>query len=572
MDISSLKNRAVFVSFLLLLFVSNAGFAQNTDSSKIEKIEKIFERFAPESPGCVCAVNKGGETVFQKGYGMANLELDVPLSPDSVFYIASTSKQFTAASIAMLSLSGKVSLDSSIREHIPEMPDYAENITVKNLLHHTSGIRDYFCLFILKGWTEKEYFNNAMAVDLITRQKGVLFPPGERYAYSNSNYVLLAEIVKRTSRKTLNEYSRENIFKPLGMNNTHFDDNYEAIVKNRASSYGYNNGKYFRYLKAFDGVGDGNLLTTVNDLFKWGQNFKDHKLGGKEFTDLLLTRGKLNNGKELDYAFGLMPGTYRRLDIISHRGGGLNGFKTDFIRFPEQDFSVAVLCNVEVANPTLIALQVSDIFLDDIMTPKESPMAKPAIERKEIDADSSILDDYVGEYSIVGTTMFITLDGKQLTTQITGQPKDEIFPESENKFFLKGADVQWEFKRNENGEVTAAILYQGGQEIEAPKKKPTVPLAPEKLNEYTGVFYSLELDIEYTVSLKDKNLVIKYAYIDDVVLKSSDPDKFTGGTSWLGTSKLEYIRDKDNKITGFNLSAMDIQNIGFTKKGIGGCN
>ena len=267
----------------------------------------------------------------------------MPLSPGSVFYIASTSKQFTAASIAMLSLSGKVSLDSSIREYIPEMPDYAENITVKNLLHHTSGIRDYFWVFTLKGWTEKEYFNNTMAVDLITRQKGVLFPPGERYAYSNSNYVLLAEIVKRTSGKTLNEYSRENIFKPLGMNNTHFDDNYETIVKNRVSSYGYDsNKKYFRYLKAFDAVGDGNLLTTVNDLFKWGQNFKDHKLGGKEFTDLLLTRGKLNNGKELDYAFGLMLGTYRGLNIISHRGGGLKGFKTDFIRFPEQDFSVAV--------------------------------------------------------------------------------------------------------------------------------------------------------------------------------------------------------------------------------------
>ena len=204
MDIQSLKHRAVFVSFLILLFVSHAGFAQTPDSSKIEKIEKIFERWGSESPGCVCAVNKGGETVFQKGYGMANLELDVPLSPDSVFYIASTSKQFTAASIAMLSLSGKVSLDSSIREYIPEMPDYAENITVKNLLHHTSGIRDYFWLFTLKGWTEKEYFNNAMAFDLITRQKGVLFPPGERHAYSNSNYVLLAEIRGRLSGHYLN--------------------------------------------------------------------------------------------------------------------------------------------------------------------------------------------------------------------------------------------------------------------------------------------------------------------------------------------------------------------------------
>lgn len=562
MDISRLKTRVFSVLFLLLLFVSNACFAQISDSSKIEKIEKIFKEWNPESPGCVCAVNKGGETVFQKGYGMANLELDVPLSPDSVFYIASTSKQFTAASIGMLSLSGKVSLDSSIKEYIPEMPDYAKEITVKNLLHHTSGLRDYFRVLALKGWTEKEYLNNDMVVDLISRQKGVLFPPGEQFAYSNSNYVLLAEIVKRTSGKTLNEYSRKNLFEPLGMNNTHFDDNYETIVKNRVSSYGYNgDGKYFRFLKAFDAVGDGNLLTTVNDLFKWGQNFKDHKVGGKELTDLLLTRGKLNNGKEQDYAFGLMLGKYRGLDIVSH-AGGFKGFRTQFMRFPEQDFSVAVLCNVVDANPTLIAQQVSDIFLEDIMTPKESPMAKPEIERKEIDVDPSTLDDYVGEYSIGGTPMFITLDDEQLKTQITGQPKFDIFPESENKFFLKVVDAQLEFKRDKQGEVTGAVLYQNGQQIEVPKKKKTILPAPERFIEYTGVFYSLELDIEYTVTLKENDLVIKYAHVDDIVLKPSDPDQFIGGMS-----KLEFIRDQDNHITGFNLSFMDIQKIGFTKRG-----
>ena len=561
MNISSLKSRVFLVVFLFVLSVSSICLAQALDSSKIEKIEKVFERFAPDLPGCVCAVNKGGETVFQKGYGLANMELDVPLSPESVFYIASTSKQFTAASIAMLSLSGKVSLDAGIREYIPEMPDYANGITVKNLLYHTSGIRDYFRLLYLRGWSEKEYINNEMAVDLISKQKGGIFPPGEQHAYSNSNYVLLAEIVKRTSGKTLNEYSRENIFEPLGMNNTHFDDNYETIVKNRVSSYGYErNGKPLRYLKAFDAVGDGNLLTTVGDLFKWGQNFKDHKLGGKKFTGLLLTRGKLNNGTEQDYAFGLMLGTYRGLNTVSH-AGAFKGFRTEFMRFPDQDFSVAVLCNTGIANPTLMARQVSDIFLDDKMTPKEMPGARPAVERKEIEIDPSILEDYVGEYSIGSTPMFITLEDKQLKIQITGQPKFDLFPEAEDKFFPRVVDAELEFKRNEDGKVTAATLYQNGQQINIPKKQKFFTLAPEKLNEYAGVFYSPELDIEYNVTIKDKDLIIKYAYAEDMVYNSSAQDLFTGRMA-----NLKFIRDKENKITGFNLIAMDLRDIGFNKK------
>lgn len=556
MGISSLKNRAFLVLFLLLLFVSNTCFAQTPDSSKIEKIEKIFEAWDPESPGCVCAINKGGETFFQKGYGMANLELDVPLSPDSVFYIASTSKQFTAASIAMLSLSGKVTLDSSIKEYIPGMPDYAKDITVKNLLHHTSGIRDYLDVLALKGWTEKEYLNNDIIVDLITRQKGVLFPPGERYAYSNSNYVLLAEIVKRTSGTTLNEYSRDNIFEPLGMNNTHFDDNYETIVKNRVSSYGYNgDGKYFRYLKAFDGVGDGNLLTTVNDLFKWEQNFKDHKIGGKEFTDLLLTRGKLNNGKELGYAFGLMLWKYRGLNIISHPGG-FNGFKTEFMRFPEQNFSVAVLCNVVDANPTLIAQQVSDIFFDDIMTPKELPPTKPKIERKEIHIDPALLDKYVGRYQLPrGMILNITKEGNQLMLRVAGQPKFPIFPESMDKFFLKAFEAQATFQPEQN----KLIWHQGGSNNPAELMEEVI-YTPEELQQYTGDYYSEEILANYRIFMENGLIYLKVGYRPKVEMQEIRKDEFFAGFS------LRFIRSKYDEITGFEIDAERVQHLKFSKK------
>jgi CubicO group peptidase (beta-lactamase class C family) len=335
---------AALLSFVLVPQVA----AQADSDSLAAQTDQVFAQWdKPDSPGCVCAVMREGEVVYSRAFGMANLELDVPLTPQSVFYIASVSKQFTAASIALLALGGKLSLDDDIRTYVPEMADFGVTITIRHLVYHTSGIRDHGGLARLSGRTSPDYYNNVRTLALLSRQRTLNFRPGEEYLYSNSGYVLLAEIVERVSGQSLREFAEENIFGPLGMANTEFDDDYRTIIKHRVASYRQGEqGGLQRYLKAHGyTVGPGGLLSTVEDLLRWNRNFDDMTVGGPHFIELMLTRGTLNDGDTIDYAFGLVHEEYNGLKTVRH-GGGHQGFRTQLLRFPEQRFSVAVPCNL----------------------------------------------------------------------------------------------------------------------------------------------------------------------------------------------------------------------------------
>jgi CubicO group peptidase (beta-lactamase class C family) len=292
----------------LLLFSFLYLNAQIT-ASQIEKVDHLFKKWdQKDSPGAAVGIIQKGNLIYTNGYGSANLDYDVPIDADSKFYIASTSKQFTAACLALLVQEGKLKLEDDIRKHIPELPDYGKTITIRHLVHHTSGLRDYLELMSLAGKSFENYFNISDGIELLCRQKALNFDPGAEYLYSNSGYILLAEIVTRVSGKSIREYADEKIFRPLGMKNTFFNDNHKQVTKNRVVSYRPEGNGYLRFVQNFDALGDGNLLTTVNDLYLWDQNFYHKKVGGSAFLDLIHTRGTLNNGKELDYAFGLGHG------------------------------------------------------------------------------------------------------------------------------------------------------------------------------------------------------------------------------------------------------------------------
>ncbi len=302
---------AALPSFVLVPVVA----AQANSDSLAAQTDKVFALWdKPDSPGCVCAVMREGEVVYSRAFGMANLELDVPLTPQSVFYIASVSKQFTAASIALLALRGQLSLDDNIRTYLPEMADFGDTITIRHLVHHISGIRNRGGLARLSGRTRTDHSNNTRTLALLSRQRTLNFRPGEEHLYSNSGYTLLAEIVERVSGQSLREFAEENIFGPLGMANTHFDDDYRTIVKHRVASYGQGEQGLHRYLKPHRyNVGPGGLLSTVEDLLRWNRNFDDMTVGGPDFIDLMLTRGILNDGDTIDYAFGLVHEAYKGL-------------------------------------------------------------------------------------------------------------------------------------------------------------------------------------------------------------------------------------------------------------------
>lgn len=421
--------------YYLLLILCSFSLTLFGQPGEHQEIDNLFVEWEnDQSPGAAIGIIKEGKLIYSKAYGIANLDYGIPITNDSKFYIASTSKQFTAACIALLSIEGKIGLDDNIREYIPEIPDYGKEITIRHLVHHTSGLRDYLVLMYLAGESFEDYFSIRDGIKKLEKQKALNFSPGEKYQYSNSGYILLAEIVNRTSGLTIRQYAEKNIFQVLGMTNTFFNDDHKEITKNRVISYqSQADGTYKRFLQNFDALGDGNLLTTVNDLFLWDQNFYNKTLGGKELEDIMLTPGVLNNGDTLDYAFGLIHGEYKGLKTISH-GGGMLGFSTQFVRFPKLGFSVIVLANRLDANASHKAFQIADILLEDkFVDQSEKKETKGNIPntkntKKNIDPSKLKLEDYIGRFysEELDTSYLLILEEEKLKLQIADYPAREL--------------------------------------------------------------------------------------------------------------------------------------------------
>ena len=430
----------------------------------VAEIDAVFAQWdRPDSPGAVLAVVRDGEIVYSRGYGMANLEHRVPITPEMVFYIGSTSKQFVAASIHLLAEAGKLSLDDNIREHVPEIPAYDQPITIRHLLHHTSGLRDYLTLWSLSGRNLADSMTENEILDLLSRQKALNFAPGQQYMYSNSGYFLLAVIVKRVSGLSLREFAEENIFSPLGMANTHFHDDRNMIVKNRAQGHVIEEDSTFvLFTSSFDLVGSGGLRTTVEDLFRWDQNFYHNTLGkgGQELISRLLIRGILNIGDTLTYASGLRVEQYRGLNTVSH-GGSLIGYKAELLRFPEQNFSVICLCNLSDMNPKALTRRIADICLADFLEPEEKQEEAPPSEAEEIEAPSFIPEDltaFVGTYysNELLATYRLTLEEGQIKLRPRYEPALAMRPEAPDKF--KAGAWNLTFNMDRNGTVSGFVL------------------------------------------------------------------------------------------------------------------
>ncbi|HKN74758.1 MAG TPA: serine hydrolase domain-containing protein [Candidatus Acidoferrum sp.] len=379
--------------------VSPPSRAQDKATAAVDEVFADLTKAG--SPGCAVAVYRNGRISYSKGYGLANLEEDVPITPGSVFDIGSTSKQFTAASILLLEKQGKLSVNDDVRKYIPELPDYGPKITLLHLLNHTSGLRDYLTLMDLAGINTDSVTTDEDALQIITRQKALNFAPGSDWLYSNSGFFLLSIVVKRASGKTLREFAAENIFAPLGMTHTQYRDDHTALIPDRAMAYDPKEKKdgYTLDVSYFEQTGDGAVHTSVEDLLKWDENFYSGQVGGKDFLAEIQEPGKLNSGKVLDYAKGLHIADYRGLHTVSH-GGSWGGYRAELLRFPEHHFSVACLCNRGDANPTKRAVQVADIYLGSMMKPKEEKKAaeRETPEQKEIPLTAEQLRRYTGDY------------------------------------------------------------------------------------------------------------------------------------------------------------------------------
>lgn len=332
----------------------------NSDAALIARANQAFAQFQkPGSPGCAAGIIRNGRLIHARGYGYANLDYRLPITAKTVFDIGSTSKQFAAMAVLLLEKDGKLSIDDDIRKLIPEIPAYDRPITIRHLLTHTSGMRDYLTLFRLALYGDDDFYTDDDVLAMLARQKELNFAPGDEFLYSNSGFFLLSVIVKRASGKSLREFSHERIFLPLGMTNTHFHDRHAEIVPNRATGYSPlegSPGKFRIDMSTLDMVGDGGVYTSIEDLAKWDANFYTGAVGGKELLARMQERMKLTNGKEIDYGLGLML----RGDTVSH-GGSWAGFRAELIRQPSKRTSVVALCNLSTAKPTQLAIQVLDL-------------------------------------------------------------------------------------------------------------------------------------------------------------------------------------------------------------------
>jgi CubicO group peptidase (beta-lactamase class C family) len=556
------------ITFLLSLLASVIGYAQESAARPALATEKVDALFAQwdksDSPGCALGVVKDGQVIYKRGYGMANLDYGIPISSQSVFNIASTSKQFTTMSIALLATHGKILLDDDIRKYLPEMPPYQTPVTIRQLIYHTSGIREYSHLMQLAGIRFQDASDEEV-FKMISRQKELNFKPGDEYLYSNSGYFLLAQIVKSVSGKSLREFAEENIFKPLGMVNTRFHDDKTEVIKNRATGYSPRKGGGFSVERTTsDHVGDGGLLTTIDDLLLWDKNFYGNKLnGGQELINLLLTPGTLNGGGRLNYAFGLDIEQYKGTKVFSH-GGAYSGFNSDMIRFPDKRFSVICLCNLSSVESGRLTRQVADIYLADAFTKGEVAGMTPLAEAKVTSVPEKELNAVTGSYFNFASNNFRRLyvkEGKLIYSR--GSSESELVPLGNNRFLMLGVPdrIEISFKLPRPGAPLQMLTSaNGGKPIIHERVEPA-SYTLQQLDQFAGTYYSEEIDATYVIALQDNKLILRRKNVDDAPLQLLFADTFSS----VGSGTLSFTRNDQNHVSGFSVNTGRVRKLRFHK-------
>jgi CubicO group peptidase (beta-lactamase class C family) len=433
-------------------------------------VDKVFVAYdSPDSPGCAVGIYRDGKIVYERGFGSADLEHNVPIEADTMFYAGSVSKQFTAMAVALAIKQGLFGLDDDIRQWIPELPDYGTPITVRHLIHHTSGLRDINTLMEIAGRRDEEAFDNDAVLRIIARQKALNFKPGDEYLYSNSGYAMLALLVQRAAHKSYAEFANANIFKPLGMTATHFHTDLGRLIKHRAFGYdGTKPGAIRLNTPQNERAGAGGLFTSVHELQAWDENFYTGLVGGRNVITQLETPGKLNDGTALNYAWGLEVGAYRGLPIVEH-SGALGGYRAQIIRFREQHFTVALLCNSSEIEPARLSRRVADVCLKEVFPqPAPAPNRNPARNPDETAGPrtkytSEDAAGFAGAYysDELETTYRVKVEGAESLWLTRGaQPKRlPLEAGARDQFRAGGSTLR--FERDAIGQVTGFTVDAG---------------------------------------------------------------------------------------------------------------
>ncbi len=526
------------------------------------KIDKLFAEYnESNSPGCVVGIIKNGRFIYRRGFGLANLEHEIPITPKSAFYIASTSKQFTAMSALLLAAQGKISLDEDIRTYLPKFPRYKKPVTVRHLLTHTSGVRDYLMLKQYAGMSVNSSMNTAQTFQLIVRQKALNFRPGERSAYSNSGYWLLARIVERKTGDKIGAFAKRHIFKPLNMSSTQYLDDPGRVIKNRVQGYErIGAGRIAIKDTGAVSVGPGGIVTTLDDLLRWDQNFYKPTVGGDQIIEQLTSPARLNNGKLTREAPGLVVGHYRGLPIVEHSGRG-RGFSSQILRFPKQKFTVIVLFNLHRGPADQRCFDIADICLASEFVKSKKRQSKQPND-SVVQLTQKEMEPLTGTYVAGHDVMEVKIDKGILVASINGASGRALQPRGANRFDVKGRGWQLIFRNDGSSSLT----LKTGSDSDGIKFTRPPKLTDQESKQYVGIYYSDELDVKYHVSAENGRLRIR---LNDNTKREVFPRPLiTMGGDLFSDGKMTSIRfqrTKNSVVTAFRLDDPRITNIRFIK-------
>ena len=485
-------------------------------------IDNVFADFNSETPGCALGVVQSGQLVYGRGYGMANLEHDIPISTTSVFRIGSVSKQFAAAVAALAAMEGYLDLEDPLQKWIPELPDYGEPLTLRHTLNHTSGLRDYITLMSLRGLRGDDFYTVAELIEVQARQEELNFSSGSEYLYSNSGYVLATEAVARAVGKPFKDYAEEVLFKPLQMSHSHFHDDHNHIVPLRADGYSPRGDGFRTNMTTLDMIGDGGVYTSIDDMVHWVTALEQDGIR-PGLTPILETRGVLNSGEEISYALGQSHGEHRGLATIGH-GGSWVGFRADVLRFPSQSTSIVTLCNRADASPSGRAIQVADIVLAEHL------------------GAISELDEGVRSEG-----MFIAAFGPN--PSYVGMSLAEIAE-------LRGKDpvtvLQELIAEAEASDAEVSLETEG-------RRERTEPSEINDPSPYLGTYYSPELGVNYEFVNTDGSLVVHIGSNAE-----SELQRISGDTLVAGSRTFRFSRERGG-VTGFELDAGRVVHLRFRR-------
>lgn len=532
-------------SKILLILLVAAHLAGGQSADTLNRIDALFASYHNATPGVSIAISRNGNLLYRKAFGLANLEHEIPNTPETIFENGSVSKQFTAAAILLLVKEGKLSLQDDVRKYVPELPVYDRPITIQHLLNHTSGLKDWGVVFGVTGWPRTtRVYTQELSFDVVFRQKTLNFTPGSEYSYSNSNYVMLVLIIERISGKPFAEFTAAHLFEPLGMNHTKWRSDFREVIANRAIAYSKEKGTYVQNMPFENVHGPGGLLTTTADLLRWNQLLETHELFGSEIAQLRVKKGILNDGNEISYAAGLTNGMVNGYPEISH-SGATAGYRAWLAYYPTMKLSVVLLSNDASFNPTRTGRDIAEIFLGE--EPTVQPKTLEFISLSESEAKA--WEGFYRNTKVSEPRNALAIEYRDGTLMVNRSPAKALHKDTLYYNGIKLART-----------VNAVQVFE--QDAITKFNRAAPPVADAKsIQHFVGVYHSDDADVTFRIELKDGMLNVFRKPGDAYVLKPIFQDGFQSD----GNDVYEFRRDKKGKITGFDVSLPRANRIPFKR-------